>query len=422
MTVHVIEADLLDSSVRIFNIKNLKRIDFIMVGLTLALVVVGLLTQYSASYGASSVLGTESGPSSFFQVLQKIFSGYSGKQLGFFVVGISVALLVACLDYRFLVAVGPVIYVGVLVLLVLTLFSPLGYAVRGAKRWLDLGIIRIQPSEFAKLGLIFMLAWYGSRVGKRMENIFYLLVAFMLVGIPCVLIFLQPSLSTAAAVLPPALIMIYAARCRLIHLILLGLLCLFPVTVIINQALDYGELGPEAYAAKQYPLGIKLKETQAQRIMTFIMPNHDPQKTGYHAIQSRITVGSGQLTGKGFLKGTQTHLSFLPDFHTDFIFALLAEEWGFVGTSTVVLLFLLFFQRALGLACSCPEADGRLLGIGCVSLLAFHAFTNMAVTVGLLPVTGMPLPFLSYGGSFYITTFLCVGVLLSIHVRKRFFL
>ncbi|HOJ33449.1 MAG TPA: rod shape-determining protein RodA [Candidatus Hydrogenedentes bacterium] len=421
MSLRIEETDLLDADVRVFNIRNLKRVDAFIVLLTLVLAFVGVLTQYSASYGASSVLGTETEKSTFSQIFWKLFTGYSGKQIGFLGIGVLCAVVVACLDYRFLVAIGPVVYIVIVAMLVLTLFSPLGYAVRGARRWLDLGLIRIQPSEFSKLGLIFMLAWYGSRVGPKLQKLGYLLFAFVLVAIPCGLIFLQPSLSTAVALLPAALIMLYIAGCRLLHFFLLGLLVLFPATVVINQALDYEEIGPEAYNAKHYPLGIKLKETQVQRILTFILPNPDPKKTGYHALQARITVGSGQLAGKGFLKGTQTHLSFLPDFHTDFIFALLAEEWGFVGATAVIVLFLLFFQRGLSLAFSCPDPAGRLLGVGCASLLAFHAFTNMAVTVGLLPVTGMPLPFLSYGGSFYITTCLCVGCLLSIQVRKRFF-
>lgn len=421
MTELVRDRDLLDANVRVFNLRNLRRIDMPIVALAMALALVGVLMQYSASYGASSILGTDDEAVSLGSVLAKLCSGYSGKQLAFLVFGILAALIIVCVDYRFLASLGPVIYAGTLALLLLTLYSPLGYEVRGAKRWLDLGMIRVQPSEFAKLGLIYMLAWYGARLGPRIQKFPYLILALLIAGLSCGLVFLQPSLSTALALLPAVLLIVYAAGCRFVHLFLVSMLGLLPAAMAINQAMDYWELGPEAYEAKSYPLGLKLKETQAQRIMTFVLPDPDPRKSGYHAIQARITVGSGQLNGKGFCKGTQTHLSFLPDFHTDFIFALLAEEWGFVGAATVVILYLLFFQRAIVLALLCPDREGRLLAVGCVALLAFHAFSNIAVTIGVLPVTGIPLPFLSYGGSFYITTFMCVGTLLSIHVRKRFF-
>ena len=164
MSLRIEETDLLDADVRVFNIRNLKRVDAFIVLLTLVLAFVGVLTQYSASYGASSVLGTETEKSTFSQIFWKLFTGYSGKQIGFLGIGVLCAVVVACLDYRFLVAIGPVVYIVIVAMLVLTLFSPLGYAVRGARRWLDLGLIRIQPSEFSKLGLIFVgVVWFESR-------------------------------------------------------------------------------------------------------------------------------------------------------------------------------------------------------------------------------------------------------------------
>jgi rod shape determining protein RodA len=202
---------------------------------------------------------------------------------------------------------------------------------------------------------------------------------------------------------------------------------LIPAFLVWTQLNDYQRLlqeyGPQegrrVYAEKAYPLGIALEPHQLDRIMMFREPERDRKGKGYHAIQARITVGSGEFLGKGFGQGTQTHLNFLPEFHNDFIVALLAEEWGFMGAATVVLLFALLTVRGLRIAEQCPDFSGSLIALGCTIVLAFHAFANLAITVGLLPVTGMPLPFLSYGGSFYITTAVCCGLILAVHVQRK---
>jgi rod shape determining protein RodA len=221
----------------------------------------------------------------------------------------------------------------------------------------------------------------------------------------------------------------------------MGLAGLLPVALVAMQVISYqqylGELdayeeavqaseaypGPEPtpFDDRSFPLGVKLKSYQLERVLTFLDPERDPADKGYQAIQMRITVGSGQLGGKGFAQGTQTHLSFLPEYHTDLIFALLAEEWGFTGAVTVLALLLAFLLRGTAVAGMCAEPSGTLVAAGCVAVLAFHALVNIAITVGLLPITGMPLPFLSYGGSFCITTLLCVGSIMGVYVRRRQF-
>jgi len=166
---------------------------------------------------------------------------------------------------------------------------------------------------------------------------------------------------------------------------------------------------------------LELHHHQKERVYGFLNPEHDIRNTNWQTYQSKISVGSGGLTGKGFLNGTQTRLNYLPEHHTDFIFSLLAEEHGFMGASVIIGLFLLLLLRGIGHARDCPEMMGTLLAAGVVTVLAFHIFVNIAITVGLLPVTGLPLPFLSYGRSFYLTTMLFVGILLNVPMRRRVF-
>ncbi|HNR33266.1 MAG TPA: FtsW/RodA/SpoVE family cell cycle protein, partial [Candidatus Hydrogenedentes bacterium] len=165
----------------------------------------------------------------------------------------------------------------------------------------------------------------------------------------------------------------------------------------------------------------ELKYYQKMRIYTFLNPEADPRGSAWQTIQSMITVGSGGLSGKGYLQGTQTRLNYLPEHHTDFIFSLYAEERGFLGVVVIAGVYLAFLLRGLQFARDCPEMHGTLLAAGVVTILAFHIFVNIAITVGSLPVTGIPLPFMSYGGSFYMTTMMCVGVLLNVPMRRRMF-
>ncbi len=410
---------LFEGHIGVFDPKNLRRVDWVLVGLTAVLAIAGLMTLYSASFG-EYIRADASNDLGFLGSLQTVAASWFGRQLAYLLVGVALAALIISLDYRLLVSLGPTMYIIVLILLVLVHFF--GEEVNGARRWLDLGFTKLQPSEFSKPALVYMLAWYLSRIGERVQNVFLFALALIFMAIPAGLIFLQPSLSVAIVLAPIVLIMLFTAGCRLWQILVLVLPGILLAGLVWWQVTDYERLNQDvdAYMAKSYPLGIRLSPHQIDRILTFRDPERDPRDKGYQAIQMKITVGSGEVLGKGYGKGTQTHFKFLPEFHTDLIFALLAEEWGFVGAAAVAIVFLAFLMRALALAASCTEPSGSLLAVGCAAVLGFHAFANMAITVGLLPVTGMPLPFLSYGGSFYMTTMICVGTILSVHVRKRF--
>jgi rod shape determining protein RodA len=403
--------------VGVFDRTNLRRLDPLLVLLTLVLAFVGIVNMYSVTHGAATPETLES--AGFLDTIRHALTGRVGDQLFYLGLGLLVAAFVIALDYRFAVSMAPLLFVAALALLVLVLV--IGIEVNGARRWIDLKVYRLQPSELAKVALVYMLAWYLSRIGPRIRKLPYFALAFVFAALPVALIARQPSLSSAITFLPVVFVMLFAAGCRLWHVAALVLPVALAGAAAFAQVNDYRTLGPEAYAAKEYPFGLQLKGYQARRVLTFLDPESDRKGAGFQSIQMRITVGSGEMLGKGFGGGTQTHFKYLPEFHTDLIFALVAEEWGFVGSTTVIVLFLLFFMRSLGLAQSCPDTAGSLLAIGCTTILAFHAFTNIAITLCLLPVTGVPLPFLSYGGSFYLTTMLCVGTLLSVHARKPFF-
>ncbi|MFA6241382.1 MAG: rod shape-determining protein RodA [Candidatus Hydrogenedentales bacterium] len=386
------DLDLFDSHIRTFNYRNLLRIDWILVILTFALVGVGLVTLYSASTSAASDL--------------PFYLKYYVRQSIFFSVGLLVAIGIICMDYRALVSLAPVLFVGVVLLLVMVL--AIGYTAKGGQHWLRYGqYIGLQPSELSKIALVYALAWYLSRVQDRIQRLPFLLLAFGIMGVLLVLILKQGDLGTAVVMSPIAVVMVFVAGCRKRHLFALFLAGAITV--------------PVAYFNLDK---LPLKEHQRMRIESFINPEADPDyqlDAGYQIIQTTIAVGSGQMWGKGFGQGTQTHMLFLPDYHTDFIFALLAEERGFVGSIVVLVLYSLFMLRSISLARDCPDLAGSLLAIGCMSIVGFHVFVNIAIALHLLPVTGLPLPFLSYGGSFLLTSMMCVGTILSVNVRRNFF-
>ncbi len=365
--------------IRAFNARNIRRTDLWLILCVLALAVIGFLVLLSANRSVSTT------------------TPFHLKQAMFFVAGCGVALFVSCFDHRFLVSIGPLMYAVFIGLLVAVLL--VGAEVKGGQRWLDIGPFGFQPSEYTKLALVLMLAWYFTTVGDKIERIPFFLLALAMGALPAYLIFAEPDLGTAAALGPITLGMLYVAGCKRRHLAGIVVLALAAAPVAWSQLEDY----------------------QKQRVMTIVDPSADPQGSGYHTIQSMITVGSGGLTGKGYMGGTQTYLSYLPEHHTDFIFSQLAEEFGFVGSVTVLMLFSFLFLRGLLLARNSTDMAGSLLAVGVVTLLAFHVFVNVGITIGILPVTGLPLPFLSYGGSFYLTTMTSIGILLSVNARRGMF-
>ena len=393
--------DILDVHVGIFNYRNLKRIDWVFAGMVLALAFIGFAVLFSASRSVSAPVP------------------YYAKQAMFFASGVAIAMLIMCIDSRFLISIAPVMYAGaVLMLLAVIVF---GTSVKGGQRWLPVGPFRLQPSEQTKIVVVFMLAWYLSLIKERIEKVRYLLLAFVIVGIPAVLILKQPSLGTAMALGPVAFVMVYVAGCKWWHLLVIGLAGLAAFPFAYRKLEDYQKSRIASFIDLE--ADAKRDSWQADAVETLLgeLPKTDPKGNAWQTRQSKITVGSGGLSGKGFNQGTQTLLNYLPEHHTDFIFSLLAEEYGFIGGTAVIGLFAAFLLRGLWFALKCTDLSSSLLAAGTVTILGFHVFVNVAITIGLMPVTGIPLPFLSYGGNFYMTTMMCVGVLLHVPVRKQLF-
>ncbi|MCG6877058.1 MAG: rod shape-determining protein RodA [Betaproteobacteria bacterium] len=270
-----------------------------------------------------------------------------------------------------------------------------GDVVNGARRWLHVGVTRIQPSEMMKIAMPLMLAWYFHRRAATLGLGDYLIAAVLL-AVPTALIIRQPDLGTALLVLATGCYVIFLAG--LSWRIILGLVI--------------------AGAASLPLVWTLLHDYQKRRILTLLDPSQDPLGSGYHTIQATIAVGSGGLGGKGWLNGTQAHLEFIPERHTDFIFAVFSEEFGLLGTSVLLLLYSALIARGLMIAANAPTPFSRLLA-GSVTLIFFtYAFVNMGMVSGILPVVGVPLPFISYGGTALVTLFLGVGILMSV-ARER---
>lgn len=379
-------------SVRLLNFTNVMRIDIWLILNVFALAMIGWILMYSVARSASTV--------------------YLYRMILFFCSGLVVTIFFVSIDYRFLVNWAPLFYLGTIVLLLIVLFF--GTEAKGSERWINLGLFRLQPSEFSKVIMIFFLTWYLTKIGEKIRKLGWFVVTFLLVGIPMALILKQPNLGTAASLAPLVFAMLYAAGCRKVHLILVLLLGSMLVPVLWWEMKGFD---PTVEKETQTSLG--LKHYQKKRIYAFLHPEYDYRGTGWHTYQSKITIGSGGISGKGYLRGTQTKLKYLPEHHTDFIFSLLAEEFGFVGGVTVIALFAIMLFRGLMFARDAYDMQGTLLAVGVVTVLAFHIFVNIAITTGLLPVTGIPLPFLSYGGSFYMTVMAGIGILLNVPLRKK---
>ncbi|BDB22739.1 rod shape-determining protein RodA [Cupriavidus sp. P-10] len=317
-----------------------------------------------------------------------------------------VMFVIAYLPTQTLMRVAvPMYTVGVALLIAVAMF---GLIRKGARRWLYVGMV-IQPSEIMKISMPLMLAWYFQK-REGMIKWFDFIVALGLLVIPVGLIAKQPDLGTALLVMAAGLYVIYFAGLswRLI-LPLLGLLVV-AITLLITFQNDMCAPGVN------WPV---LHDYQQHRVCTLLDPTSDPLGKGFHTIQSIIAIGSGGVEGKGFLKGTQTHLEFIPEKHTDFIFAVYSEEFGLIGNALLLVLYLLLIFRGLFIAANAPTLFSRLLA-GSITLIFFtYAFVNMGMVSGILPVVGVPLPLMSYGGTALVTLGAGVGLLLSISRQKR---
>lgn len=364
-----------------FDRRLIQNFDWIFLALALLLAGLGVLNLYSASLGSQS-----SGMDIYL------------KQIYWLGLGLIFMVIILFFDYREVETLAYVIYIAGMILLALVYFS--GDSISGSRRWLSLGFISFQPSELAKLCMIAALARFFSKRdypgGLRLRD---LIGPFVLAGIPFLLILKQPDLGTALHLAIICLSVILFLKIRLFALIFLS----------------------SSVAAATPFIWAFLKSYQKERIMTFLNPARDPHGAGYHIIQSKIAVGSGQIWGKGFLKGTQSRLRFLPEQHTDFVFSVFAEEWGFMGTMVLLALYLLFIVWGLRIVSRAQDKFGAVLGLGLVSLIFWQFFINICMVIGLMPVVGIPLPLISYGGSSMITVFMAVGLLLNISMRRFMF-
>jgi rod shape determining protein RodA len=365
-----------------FDRRLIQYFDWGLLGVTVLIAALGLGALYSAVNGDPGM------PHGSLFVKQLIW--YGG--------GLGVMVAIFLFSYKSLDRWAYVIYFGCNLLLAWVLLF--GKYVGGARRWIDFGPISIQPSELIKIGVIIVLARFYSRFATtRGFTLRELVVPLLLVMLPFALIVQQPDLGTAMVILLIAGTM--TAYVKIERRSLLYLLAAGAVAVPL--------------------VWFDLKGYQKQRILTFLNPDRDPLGAGYHIIQSKIAIGSGMLTGKGFLQGTQNALSFLPEQHTDFIFSVFSEEWGFVGALILLVVFLVLILWGLNIAYNCREPFGAILCVGVTAMIFWQVFINIGMVMGLMPVVGVPLPFVSYGGSSILTIMVCVGILLNVSMRRFLF-
>jgi rod shape determining protein RodA len=321
------------------------------------------------------------------------------KQLIWIGLGLIVFFVAASIDYHEIARWSPFLYAASIALLILVIF--VGRTGMGARRWLSLGLFDLQPSEWVKLIVIVVLARYFS-ARSRLQGLSLrdLIVPAVWVGIPLLLVLKQPDLGTALVLLfiPMVLIALIGLRSKTAGFSVLVSLMAFPfVWEIFWNA---------------------LKPYQRNRLIAFINPAVDPMGRGYHALQSKIAIGSGGFFGKGLFGGTQSQLKFLPEGHTDFIFSVFAEEWGFLGVLLLLVLYFLLIWWGIDVAYKAKDHLGVLLAIGVVSILVFYLAVNIGMTLGVAPVVGVPLPLMSYGGNSILTTMAGLGLLLNIKMRR----
>ncbi|MFQ5657604.1 MAG: rod shape-determining protein RodA [Candidatus Methylomirabilales bacterium] len=363
-----------------FDRRILSTFDWRMAGITVALVSVGIFTIWSGNLGSLSPLR------------QTVYL----RQALWFVLGVFALLAASVVNYRILARFAYTIFAILLGLLLLVEVA--GHVGLGAQRWIRVGVLTLQPSEFMKLALIIVLARYFEDYKEQLGNLRLLVIPALIAMIPIFLILRQPDLGTAALLGLLALSLILLVGFRLKHFLFL--------------AFTGAALTPLLWSL--------LKDYQRQRILVLFNPKSDPLGAGYHVLQSKIAVGSGQLWGKGLKAASQSQLNFLPASHTDFIFAVLAEQWGFVGCLIILLLYYFLVTRGLEIASESRDLFGALTAFGIVTMITLQVLINIGMVTGVMPVVGLPLPLLSYGGSSLLVT--CLGVGLIINVRMRRFL
>jgi rod shape determining protein RodA len=360
-----------------------RHIDLVLLGAVLVITALSLVMIYSATRNQQAATALGGG---YYLERQAIYVG----------VGLAAMAVVALIDYRSLPEFAPVLYVVTLVVLLLVV-SPLGATKRGSQAWFQLGGFQLEPSEFAKATMIVCLSAFIARHRSDLDG-GRLAAVLGLIAVPLVLIYRQPDFGTAMvfAGILLALLLVGGARPR--HLGALVLL---------------GVLG----AGAVLQLGV-LKEYQVARLSAFFNPQGDAQGTSYNLRQSQTTIAAGGLKGKGMFEGSQTNLSFVPEQHTDFIFTAVGEQLGFIGAVTLLALFAIVVWRTWRSAVVSRDRFGTLICVGVLAMIVFQVFENVGMTMGITPVAGIPLPLMSYGGSSTVASFICIGLVLNVHMRR----
>ena len=435
----------------LFSKEGLSKIDYTLVIAITLTVVIGILMIYSAG----------------FDPIDKMNNGLYRRQIMWFIFGFILMVGLTIINYQALGEFSLHIYVILVILLLVT--TIFGRPVRNTRAWLNFGVISFQPSEFMKLALVIILAKYLEIRERDINRLRELLVPTILTFIPILIILRQPDFGTAIIFIPILFTMLFVGGADITHLI--AIILIAAIAMVVPMILTYREwIGAEGsnflldffkdvnlilivssvllvisiaafvlhyfsvnkYLRKVYipgaiiSLGLMasvviqklFKVYQKRRILVFLNPDLDPQGSGYNIIQSKIAIGSGGFFGKGFLKGSQSQLGFLPEKTSDFIFSVVAEEWGFVGGIILLMLFGFIIFRCIQTAFEAKDKFGALLASGITTIFFFHIIVNIGMAIGIMPVTGLPLCFVSYGGSNLLMSMICIGIMLNIRARK----
>lgn len=355
--------------------EKLWQINWTMVFLIVAVAVIGFAMLYSAAKGN--------------------FEPWAARQMARFGAGILMMFAIALVDIRFWMRHAYLVYA--LGLGLLAAVEVAGAVGMGAQRWLDFGVLRIQPSELMKVAVILALArhFYAMSM-EEISRPLYLIIPLFLVAAPVALVFRQPDLGTALMLVLGAGALFFVAGVRIWKFVVVIVIGLASIPVAWNFLHAY----------------------QRKRILTFLNPESDPLGAGYHILQSKIALGSGSLFGKGFINGSQSHLEFLPERHTDFVFTMLAEEFGLVGGVLVILLYAFLIIYGLAIALRSRNQFGRLLAMGLTTNLFLYVFANIAMVMGVIPVVGVPLPLISYGGTAMLSVLIGFGLVMNVYVHR----
>lgn len=356
--------------------EKLQRVPWTVIGVITGLAAIGVMALFSAGGGS--------------------FEPWAGKHFARFAVFLGLLFFIALLDIRRWLQWAPMLYSGCLVLLIAV--EVVGSVGMGAQRWLDLGFIQLQPSELMKICLLLMLARYYHGVdAESIRGWRSLVVPLLLTIVPVALVLRQPNLGTASILLFLAVTLTVLAGLRLWIIIAGAIASISAVPVLWHFMHDY----------------------QKQRVLTFLNPERDPLGSGYHIIQSKIALGSGGVFGKGYLDGTQSHLNFLPEMQTDFIFTVFGEEFGLFGAVLVLILYTLLIAYGYLVAFNAQSQYARLLAVGLSTNLFLYLFINVGMVMGLLPVVGVPLPLLSYGGTSLLAVMIGFGLLINLDIHRE---